>query len=76
MHTFPKIIKVAVPAPQHSPIFGQFPLSQMVCNWYWSTKPLTLRYSGPVGNLTLNQEGLRGLSVVAMALDESIIVDE
>jgi hypothetical protein len=48
----------------------------MVCNWYWSTKPLTLRYSGPVGNLTLNQEGLRGLSVVAMALDESIIVDE
>ena len=27
----PKIIKVAVPAPQHSPIFGQFPLSQIVC---------------------------------------------
>src|SRR5690606_32658050 len=27
---FPKIIKVAVPAPQHSPMFGQLPLSQMV----------------------------------------------
>ena len=27
---FPKIINVAVPAPQHSPILGQFPLSQMV----------------------------------------------
>ena len=29
---FPRIIKVAVPAPQHSPIFGQLPLSQIVCN--------------------------------------------
>ena len=28
---FPKIIKVAVPAPQHSPMFGQLPLSQIVC---------------------------------------------
>ena len=32
VQTLPKIIKVAVPDPQHSPIFGQFPLSQMVCN--------------------------------------------
>src|SRR5665213_3560933 len=30
VQTFPRIIKVAVPAPQHSPIFGQFPLSQIV----------------------------------------------
>src|SRR5690606_21139898 len=34
----PKIIKVAVPAPQHSPIFGQLPLSQMVCNLCSSTR--------------------------------------
>src|SRR5690606_34736021 len=27
---FPSIINVAVPAPQHSPMFGQFPLSQIV----------------------------------------------
>jgi hypothetical protein len=27
---FPRIMKVAVPAPQHSPMFGQFPLSQIV----------------------------------------------
>ena len=27
---FPSIIKVAVPAPQHSPIFGQLPLSHIV----------------------------------------------
>ena len=26
----PRIIKVAVPAPQHSPMLGQLPLSQMV----------------------------------------------
>ena len=38
VHILPKIIKVAVPAPQHSPIFGQLPLSQMVCNLWVSTK--------------------------------------
>src|ERR1035437_2629505 len=27
---FPRIMNVAVPAPQHSPIFGQLPLSQIV----------------------------------------------
>src|ERR1017187_150925 len=32
VHIFPRIINVAVPAPQHSPLFGQFPLSQMVCS--------------------------------------------
>ena len=31
VHIFPNIIKVAVPAPQHSPILGQLPLSQIVC---------------------------------------------
>ncbi|MFT6971938.1 MAG: hypothetical protein ACJAXX_002513, partial [Roseivirga sp.] len=30
VHTLPKIIKVAVPAPQHSPMLGQLPLSQIV----------------------------------------------
>src|SRR3990172_3894152 len=30
VHTLPNIIKVAVPAPQHSPILGQLPLSQIV----------------------------------------------
>src|SRR3989338_3402039 len=31
VQTSPKIIKVAVPLPQHSPIFGQWALSQTVC---------------------------------------------
>ena len=30
VHILPNIIKVAVPSPQHSPIFGQLPLSQIV----------------------------------------------
>src|SRR5688500_8025614 len=42
VHTLPSIIKVAVPAPQHSPILGQLPLSHMVCSLNSSTMFLTL----------------------------------
>ncbi len=38
---FPRIIKVAVPSPQHSPILGQLPLSQMVWSLCVSTRPRT-----------------------------------
>ena len=55
----PNIIKVAVPAPQHSPILGQLPLSQIVCSLWSSTKLRTWAYSFPVGSFTLNQSGLR-----------------
>ena len=41
VHIFPSIIKVAVPSPQHSPILGQFPLSQIVCNLLSETSFLT-----------------------------------
>src|SRR6185436_9153924 len=57
VHTFPKIMNVAVPAPQHSPMFGQFPLSQIVCNLCSLTIFLTFKYSSPVGSFTLNQSG-------------------
>src|SRR6185437_6930668 len=56
----PRIIKVAVPSPQHSPIFGQLPLSQMVCNLCVSTKLRTCLYSSPIGNFTLSQFGFFG----------------
>jgi hypothetical protein len=62
---FPNIINVAVPAPQHSPILGQLPLSQMVCSLCLDTISLTFKYSFPVGNLTLNQSGLRGFSILS-----------
>ncbi|SBV92717.1 conserved hypothetical protein [uncultured Dysgonomonas sp.] len=32
VHISPPIINVAVPLPQHSPMFGQRPLVQIVCN--------------------------------------------
>src|SRR5690606_11666256 len=51
------IIKVAVPAPQHSPILGQLPLSQIVCNLWVSTNSRTLAYSFPTGSFTLSQFG-------------------
>src|SRR6202012_2154182 len=56
----PSIIKVAVPAPQHSPILGQLPLAQMVCNLCSSTRLRTGAYSLPTGRRTLSQSGLRG----------------
>ena len=37
VHIFPRIIKVAVPSPQHSPMLGQLPLWQMVFSLYLST---------------------------------------
>src|SRR5574343_655677 len=54
---FPKIIKVAVPSPQHSPMFGQLPEVQIVFNLYLSTNPLSSVYFLPVGNFTLNHLG-------------------
>jgi hypothetical protein len=53
----PKIINVAVPSPQHSPIFGQLPDEHMVFNLYLSTKPLISEYFLPVGNFTLIHSG-------------------
>ena len=42
VHIFPKIIIVAVPSPQHSPILGQLPEVQMVLSLYLSTRLLSL----------------------------------
>src|SRR5699024_11159756 len=41
---FPKIIKVAVPSVQHSPMFGHEPEVQIVCKSYLSTKHRNLVY--------------------------------
>src|SRR5690606_22401138 len=58
VHIFPKIIKVAVPSPQHSPILGQLPEVHIVFRLYLSTNPLNWVYFFPVGNLTRNHLGL------------------
>ena len=57
VQTLPKIIKVAVPSLQHSPIFGQLPEVQMVCKSYLSTRLLSSVYFLPVGNFTRNHLG-------------------
>ncbi len=57
VHTFPRIIKVAVPSPQHSPIFGQLPEVQIVFSLYLSTKPRNSVYFFPVGSFTRSHFG-------------------
>src|SRR5690554_4119309 len=59
---FPKIIKVAVPSPQHSPILGQLPEVQMVFSLYLSTRLLNSVYFLPVGNFTRNHLGFASLA--------------
>ena len=55
---FPKIIKVAVPSPQHSPMLGQLPEAQIVLSLYLSTNSLNSVYFLPIGSLTLSHFGL------------------
>ena len=54
---FPRIINVAVPSVQHSPILGQLPEVQIVCRLYLSTNPLRAVYFLPVGNFTRSHLG-------------------
>ena len=53
----PRIIKVAVPSAQHSPMFGQLPEVHIVFNLYFSTRPRNSVYFLPVGNLTRIHSG-------------------
>src|SRR5690606_12699073 len=69
----PKIIKVAVPSPQHSPILGQLPDVQIVCNLYLSTNPRNSVYFLPVGNLTLSHFGLPVTGLFVSKTDSIIL---
>src|SRR5690606_22010164 len=53
----PRLINVAVPSPQHSPILGQLPDVQIVFRLYLSTKPRSSVYFCPVGNFTRSHFG-------------------
>lgn len=66
VHTLPKIMKVAVPAPQHSPMLGQLPLVQIVWSLCWSTMLRIRAYSLPTGSLARSHEGLLGGSAVLL----------
>jgi hypothetical protein len=54
---FPNIMNVAVPSPQHSPIFGQLPEVQIVFKLYLSTNPRSSVYFCPIGSFTLSHFG-------------------
>jgi hypothetical protein len=68
---FPKIINVAVPSPQHSPIFGQLPEVQMVLSAYLSTKPRSSVYFWPMGSLTFSHFGLASVRAVLGSMLDS-----
>ncbi len=55
---FPKIMNVAVPCSQHSPMFGQRALSHTVLRSSVRIKRFKSWYFGPLKNLTRSQSGL------------------
>ncbi len=55
----PRIMKVAVPRSQQSPMFGQAASWQTVCRPSSSMRRESSRYFGLPGKGTLNQAGLR-----------------
>ena len=68
VHTSPMIMKVAVPPPKHSPIFGQLASSHTVCNLCLRSFCLISLILGVAGIRTRIQSGLRGISSVGMTL--------
>src|SRR5512142_1492725 len=59
VQTFPRIMNVAVPAFQHSILFGQAALSQTVWSLLLLISPLTFAVFSPAVSRILNQGGSR-----------------
>ena len=55
----PRIMTVAVPRDQHSPMFGHWALLHTVCRSFVSTISRTALYSTLVGSLARSHSGLR-----------------
>src|SRR3954462_501483 len=62
VHVSPRIMNVAVPRSQHSPMFGQAASWHTVCRLSSAILALSSRYIGPPGMGTLNHFGLRSRS--------------
>ena len=71
----PKIMNVAVPSPQHSPMLGQWPLSQIVWSLCSDTMLRTSRYASPVGSLTRSHLGFGTRTLGAELLDAGGVAD-
>src|SRR5215210_4836584 len=59
VQTSPRIISVAVPAAQHSPMFGHLADWQTVCNFWSLTRLNSFAYASPPGIFILSHEGFR-----------------
>jgi hypothetical protein len=57
VQTSPRSMKVAVPPPQHSPMFGQRASSQTVWRSRSRRMPFRSAWTGPPGSRTLSQAG-------------------
>src|SRR3712207_2698082 len=60
----PPIMNVAVPFPQHSPMFGQRPLLHIVCRQCESTIFFVSVYRSLLPMLIFSHSGLRTLSAI------------
>src|SRR5690625_7127392 len=72
---FPKIIKVAVPSVQHSPMFGHEPEVQIVCKSYLSTKPRNSVYFLATGSLSLNHLGCCRVFFLVLVTSTVVSID-
>src|SRR4051794_6667968 len=59
VHVSPRIMNVAVPRDQHSPMFGQAASAQTVLRFSSLMSDFSSRYFSPPGGGTLNHAGLR-----------------
>ncbi len=59
VQTSPRIIRVAVPAAQHSPMLGHLADWQTVCRLWLVDHGLHVLVAGPAGQLARSQSGLR-----------------
>jgi hypothetical protein len=57
VHFSPRIMKLAVEAPQHSALFGQLPLTQMVLSCWLAARFFSEMYSFPDGSGVFIQAG-------------------
>ena len=68
----PRIMTVAVPRDQHSPMFGHWALLQTVCRSFLSTISRTALYSGLVGSLARSQSGFR-MSILLITVPKNLL---
>src|ERR1700758_3683720 len=75
VHVSPRIMNVAVPRVQHSPMFGHAASWQTVWRFSALIRRFSSRYAGPPGAGTLNHGGLRARNGCTSAPSTSRTLD-